>query len=279
MVIYDPLHQRSGCAMPGAATAPSTTERRSARRCWPTAMSFGWATAYFCIDRPESRLATRRPHRLIGHRRRRHACASGWPRSPSRGSLILFLGETGTGKEVAARVHDPADRARRLWPSTARAVPETLAESQLFGHTKGAFTGAQAHPGFFRAAGDGTPLLDEIGDLQPSPQPKPCACWRSGWSSRWVGQRSPLLARLLFSTNCNPLDAVRLEVSRRSVRPHRRDHRRATAAATVAKTSLSCCSRAVRASRRSTCRRRRWPRCCCYSWPLQCAGAGRLPPS
>jgi DNA-binding NtrC family response regulator len=83
-------------------------------------------------------------------------------------ATVLLQGESGTGKELAARtLHKYSDRAgRRLVVINCGAVPETLLESELFGHVKGAFTGAaSSRPGLFREADGGTLFLDEIGDL------------------------------------------------------------------------------------------------------------------
>src|ERR1044071_6422311 len=90
-------------------------------------------------------------------------------------STVLILGETGTGKELIARaIHDL--RARCGGPFVklnCSAIPFDLLESELFGHEKGAFTGAIAQKiGRFEMADTGTLFLDEIGDLPPALQPK-----------------------------------------------------------------------------------------------------------
>ena len=81
---------------------------------------------------------------------------------------ILIVGETGTGKELFARAAHRASprRNRPFIPVNCAAIPETLLETELFGHVKGAFTGAtNARPGRFMTANEGTIFLDEIGDL------------------------------------------------------------------------------------------------------------------
>ncbi|MEO7985155.1 MAG: sigma-54 dependent transcriptional regulator [Gemmatimonadales bacterium] len=92
--------------------------------------------------------------------------------APSQ-ATVLLLGETGTGKELVARtLHRYSDRAdRRFVAVNCSALAEGLLESELFGHVKGAFTGASAsRPGLFREADHGTLFLDEIGDVSPSLQ-------------------------------------------------------------------------------------------------------------
>src|SRR5207244_10246947 len=90
-------------------------------------------------------------------------------------STVLVLGETGTGKELVARaVHDQS--LRREMPFVVvncGALPESLIESELFGHRKGAFTGADEHRvGLFEVANGGTIFLDEIGELPKAMQAK-----------------------------------------------------------------------------------------------------------
>jgi DNA-binding NtrC family response regulator len=92
---------------------------------------------------------------------------------PTRASVVL-LGETGAGKEVVARsIHEKSGRKGSFVPVNCAAIPENLAESQLFGHRAGAFTGAaKDHTGFFREADGGTLFLDEVGELPLLLQPK-----------------------------------------------------------------------------------------------------------
>ncbi len=83
-------------------------------------------------------------------------------------ATVLIVGETGTGKEVVARYlhHHSARRQQPFLAVNCGALTESLAEAELFGHEKGAFTGAQqGQPGWFEAAEGGTLLLDEIGEL------------------------------------------------------------------------------------------------------------------
>jgi DNA-binding NtrC family response regulator len=94
-------------------------------------------------------------------------------RVASSQASVLVLGETGTGKELVARtIHHYSERAsRRFVTVNCSALAEGLLESELFGHVKGAFTGAAtSRPGLFREADKGTLFLDEIGDISPGLQ-------------------------------------------------------------------------------------------------------------
>jgi len=118
---------------------------------------------------------------------------------------VLILGESGTGKEVVAQmIHQWSPRAAGpLVAANCAGLPESLVESELFGHTKGAFTGAsQSRQGFFRAADGGTLFLDEIGELPLHLQPKLLRALESGQITP-VGSDEPVQVdtRLVAATN------------------------------------------------------------------------------
>jgi two-component system, NtrC family, response regulator AtoC len=118
---------------------------------------------------------------------------------------VLIEGETGTGKDVVARAihHFSARRAQPFVKVNCAAMPRELLESELFGHERGAFTGAQqTHIGKFELANRGTIFLDEIGDLHPALQAKLLHVLQDGTFSR-VGGRAPIEVdvRVLAATN------------------------------------------------------------------------------
>jgi DNA-binding NtrC family response regulator len=120
---------------------------------------------------------------------------------------VLIRGETGTGKELVARAIHRAS-GRRAGPFLALncvAIPETLLESELFGHERGAFTGAAARrPGRFELAAGGTLFLDEIGDMQPAMQGKLLRVLQERQFERLGGQQPITVdVRLLAATNAD----------------------------------------------------------------------------
>jgi DNA-binding NtrC family response regulator len=118
---------------------------------------------------------------------------------------VLILGESGTGKELVARsIHSGSRRAAEAFVAVnVSALPESLAEAELFGHEKGAFTGAVAsRPGRFELAHRGTLFLDEIGTLTPAIQSKLLRALEQREIDRVGGRRPiPVDFRLLCATN------------------------------------------------------------------------------
>ncbi|MBM3289063.1 MAG: FHA domain-containing protein [Candidatus Hydrogenedentes bacterium] len=118
---------------------------------------------------------------------------------------ILILGETGTGKELVARmVHDRSARAKYPYVIVnAAAVPRELFESEMFGHEKGAFTGAAKQKvGYFEEAHNGTLFLDEIGDLAPEHQARILRAIETGRFNRVGGTREISVdVRIVSATN------------------------------------------------------------------------------
>src|SRR2546427_7851635 len=120
-------------------------------------------------------------------------------------SSVLVLGESGTGKELVARaIHERSARAERPFvPIHCGALPRDVLESELFGHEKGAFTGAvNAKPGLIELADGGTLLLDEIGDMEPDSQVKLLRVLETGTFFRVGGTRPRRVdIRLVAATN------------------------------------------------------------------------------
>ena len=125
---------------------------------------------------------------------------------------VLITGESGTGKELVAQtIHQLSPRA--AFPFVAincAAIPETLLESEIFGHEKGAFTGASdRRQGCFELADRGTLFLDEIGEMTPSTQVKLLRVLQER-SFRRLGGRNEMTVdvRVIAATNIDPIDAV-----------------------------------------------------------------------
>ncbi len=128
-------------------------------------------------------------------------------------STVLIYGESGTGKELVARAlhFDGQNRSAPFIPLHCGAIAPELVESELFGHEKGAFTGAQqSREGLFRAADGGTIFLDEIAETSPSVQVKLLRVLQRG-EIRPVGANQPRIVdtRILAATNRDLLQLVR----------------------------------------------------------------------
>ena len=160
-------------------------------------------------DRPESPLdRTERLESLgqmIGSSPEMRRCFSLVRRVAATEVPVLITGESGTGKELAARaIHESGDRAQGPFvPINCAAIPEPLLEAELFGHERGAFTGAgQSRPGHVEAANGGTLFLDEIGELAPSLQGKLLRFLEDHTVVRVGGRRGiPIDVRIVAATN------------------------------------------------------------------------------
>jgi len=125
----------------------------------------------------------------------------------------ILGGESGTGKELVARsIHELSGRARRPFVAlNCAAIPAGLIESELFGHVKGAFTGAtRDRPGCFELADGGILLLDEIAEMPIELQPKLLRILEDGRATRVGGSKEVAFdVRVLAATNMNPETAIR----------------------------------------------------------------------
>ncbi len=126
---------------------------------------------------------------------------------------ILISGESGTGKEVLARyIHNQSDRAQQPFVAiNCAAIPEGMLEAILFGHEKGAFTGAaKAMPGKFEQAQQGTIFLDEIGEMKPELQAKLLRVLQEKEVERIGGTKTiQLNVRVLSASNINMKKAIK----------------------------------------------------------------------
>ena len=128
-------------------------------------------------------------------------------------SSVLILGESGTGKELVAQaIHEHSPRAERPFvPIHCGALPREVLESELFGHEKGAFTGAvAAKPGLVELADGGTLFLDEIGEMEPDSQVKLLRALETGTFFRVGGTRPRRVdVRIVTATNRDLAEAMR----------------------------------------------------------------------
>jgi DNA-binding NtrC family response regulator len=128
-------------------------------------------------------------------------------------ATVLLLGESGTGKELVAQTIHAQSRRRdqSFVPVNCGAVSPGLIESELFGHERGSFTGAErTHRGFFERAAGGTLFLDEISEMPPELQVRLLRVLETGNVSRVGGERDlPIDVRVIAASNVEPAAAVR----------------------------------------------------------------------
>ena len=147
---------------------------------------------------------------IVGNSRAlRHALELAHQAAPSSAN-VLILGESGTGKELLARsIHEHSGRAGSFVGVNLAALPETIVESELFGHEKGAFTGATARrEGRIAQADGGTLFLDEIGELSPTVQVKLLRVLQEGEYEPVGGRTQRADFRLVAATNRDLVQAV-----------------------------------------------------------------------
>ena len=129
------------------------------------------------------------------------------------GASVLITGESGTGKELVAQtIHQLSPRAAHPFVAiNCAAIPETLLESEIFGHEKGAFTGAaDRRQGCFELADRGTLFLDEIGEMTPATQVKLLRVLQERKFRRLGGRNEQSVdVRVIAATNIDPVEAVK----------------------------------------------------------------------
>ena len=152
-------------------------------------------------------------HNIVGKNEKMQEIYRLVKRVSETNSTVLIYGETGTGKElIASAIHYCSDRKKNDFVRiNCAALPESLLESELFGHTKGAFTGAtKDRKGRFETASGGTIFLDEVGDTSPAFQAKLLRVLQEREIER-VGDNRPIKIniRILAATNKNLINLVK----------------------------------------------------------------------
>ncbi len=144
------------------------------------------------------------PARIVGASRPMQELFKLISRAARSNSTVLVTGESGTGKELVARsIHEMSERAGGFVPVNCAAIPAELIESELFGHTGQAFTGArQSRAGLFESADGGTIFLDEIGELPLAMQPKLLRVLQEGTVRRVGADKEKAVdVRIIAATN------------------------------------------------------------------------------
>ncbi|MFO0583432.1 MAG: sigma-54 dependent transcriptional regulator [Anaeromyxobacter sp.] len=176
----------------------------------------GLAQRALAVENQELRRQVKEKYRLEGAVGRSEAMLAVFKtaaRVAGSDATVLILGESGTGKEMVARaIHANSPRAAGPFVAVdCGAIAEGVLESELFGHAKGAFTGAQApRRGLFEEAGGGTLFLDEIGDVGPALQARLLRALQEG-EVRRVGANEPIHVdvRIVAATNKDLAQAVK----------------------------------------------------------------------
>lgn len=154
-----------------------------------------------------------KPDNIIGNSSLMHDLYGLIERVAPTNSSVMIRGESGVGKElIAEAIHNASSRASKPFIKVnCSALPETLIESELFGHEKGAFTGASSsHPGRFEMANGGTIFLDEIGDVPQSIQVKLLRVLQQRQLERVGGTKTiDVDVRIITATNRNLEDMIR----------------------------------------------------------------------
>jgi two-component system response regulator HydG len=151
-----------------------------------------------------AQLASYTERKIVGHSQVMRATLEMAQSAANSSATILVLGESGTGKELLARyIHEHSPRRDRNFVATnCAALPESILESELFGHVKGAFTGAvKAREGRFKEADGGTLFLDEIGEISPQVQVKMLRTLQEGEIEPVGGRSTKVDFRLVCATN------------------------------------------------------------------------------
>jgi sigma-54-specific transcriptional regulator len=170
------------------------------------------AMSVLTLPHAEARSLTVRAKALVFEDRKSQELLERIQRIAPSEATVLVVGETGTGKEIVARhLHDLSPRAGKPFVAVnCGAFTETLLEAELFGHERGAFTGAvSGKPGWFEAAQGGTLFLDEIGDLPAGAQVKLLRVLQEREVVRLGSRQSiPIDVRLVAATNVDLQRAV-----------------------------------------------------------------------
>jgi nitrogen regulation protein NR(I) len=171
------------------------------------------ASRHMMDERVELGVSTATTGALVGKSRPMQAIYKEIGRIASKPVNVLIRGETGTGKELIARaIYQHSDRAKAPFIAiNCAAIPETLLESELFGHERGAFTGAEMRRiGRFEQASRGTLFLDEIGDMTPGTQVKLMRVLQERCIQRLGGKETiPVDTRVIAATHRDLESAIR----------------------------------------------------------------------